>query len=51
MSAHLASAQWESVQAFQEMLADPACHEHMSAAREIAGAEPFRYEVASVHHS
>ncbi|MFI0467378.1 antibiotic biosynthesis monooxygenase family protein [Saccharopolyspora sp. 5N102] len=43
-------AQWESVQAFQEMLADPVCQEHMSAAREIADAEPFLYDVASVHH-
>jgi quinol monooxygenase YgiN len=40
---------WVSVDAFQSMLADPACREHMDAARAIADAAPRLYTVESVH--
>jgi quinol monooxygenase YgiN len=43
-------AQWESVDAFRAMLADPGCREHMAAALAIATADPQLYTVESVHH-
>lgn len=43
-------AQWESVDAFRAMLADPACQEHMKAALDLAAADPQLYNVESVHH-
>lgn len=43
-------AQWESVAAFQAMLADPVCQEHMTAARQVGRSEPQLYTVESVHH-
>jgi quinol monooxygenase YgiN len=44
-------AQWESVEAFRAMLADPGCQEHMRAALDIAKADPQLYTVESVHHA
>jgi antibiotic biosynthesis monooxygenase (ABM) superfamily enzyme len=43
-------AQWQTVRDFEQMLADPACRAHMSAASAIGDAEPVLYRVASVHH-
>jgi quinol monooxygenase YgiN len=43
-------AQWESEQAFREMLANPQACEHMAAATRLAHAEPRLFSVASVHH-
>jgi quinol monooxygenase YgiN len=43
-------AQWRSVQDFEQMLADPTCQAHMSAASAIGAAEPVLYRVARVHH-
>ncbi len=43
-------AQWESVEAFRGMLAEPTAGGHMEAALAMATAEPALYEVASVHH-
>ncbi|MGQ0841959.1 antibiotic biosynthesis monooxygenase family protein [Actinokineospora sp.] len=43
-------AQWASVEAFQAMLTDPVCQEHMSAAGQLGSAEPVLYTVESVHH-
>jgi len=43
-------AQWESAEAFKAMLADPACQEHMAAARELGTATPILCTVESVHH-
>jgi|SRR5215472_16739624 len=43
-------AQWESPQAFQAMLADPACQQHMTAAAEVGRPDPRLYVVESVHH-
>jgi quinol monooxygenase YgiN len=43
-------AQWESAEAFQAMLADPVCQEHMTAAGAVGRAEPLLYTVESVHH-
>lgn len=42
-------AQWESVEAFQTMLANPTCQEHMAAAGQIARPESQLYTVESVH--
>jgi heme-degrading monooxygenase HmoA len=43
-------AQWESAQACQAMLADPAAREHMAPAAELAeGFDPHFYSVESVH--
>lgn len=42
-------AQWESVEAFQAMLADPVAREHMSACAALAEADPHLYTVESVH--
>jgi quinol monooxygenase YgiN len=48
---HVANyAQWESEAAFQAMLADPECREHMSAATAMADAVPVLYRVSSTHH-
>jgi quinol monooxygenase YgiN len=43
-------AQWESAEAFQAMLADPVCQEHMTAAGQVGRAKPLLYTVESVHH-
>ncbi len=42
-------AQWESVQAMQAMLANPAVQPHLVQARSLASNEPHLYEVTSVH--
>ena len=43
-------AQWESVAAFQAMLADPAAQEHMRQATAICeSSDPHLYTVESVH--
>jgi quinol monooxygenase YgiN len=43
-------AQWESAEAMQDMLADPAAREHMSKAADLAsGFDPHLYTVESVH--
>jgi quinol monooxygenase YgiN len=43
-------AQWESAEAMQDMLADPAAREHMSKAAGLAaGFDPHLYTVESVH--
>lgn len=44
-------AQWESVEAFQAMLADPAAQKHTRAGAAIASYDPHLYTVESVHHS
>lgn len=44
-------AQWASVDAFEAMLSDPECQEHMSAARRIAEVQPQVYRVAATHHA
>ena len=44
-------AQWESVAAWQAMLAEPAAQDHLRRAAELAESyDPQLYEVASVHH-
>lgn len=43
-------AQWETEDAFRAMLADPACQERITAANQLANAEPLLYTVESVHH-
>ncbi|WP_033291943.1 putative quinol monooxygenase [Amycolatopsis jejuensis] len=43
-------AQWSSAEAFQAMLADPECRDHMSAAAALAEYDPHLYTVESVHH-
>jgi heme-degrading monooxygenase HmoA len=43
-------AQWESAEAYQAMLADPAARAHMAPAAELAdGFDPHLYTVESVH--
>lgn len=42
-------AQWESEEAMNAMLADPACREHMGGAAALAGFEPHLYRVCSTH--
>jgi heme-degrading monooxygenase HmoA len=43
-------AQWDSAEAFQEMLQNPAAHEHMDKCAEVATSfEPHLYTVESVH--
>jgi quinol monooxygenase YgiN len=42
-------AQWESEEAMNAMLADPACREHRSGAAALAGFEPHLYRVCSTH--
>jgi quinol monooxygenase YgiN len=44
-------AQWASVEAFQAMLGNPECQEHMREATKLATADPLLYAVESVHHS
>lgn len=44
-------AQWESREAFEQMLRNPAVRPHMEACRAIASNEPHLYEVASVHRA
>ncbi|WP_235624107.1 antibiotic biosynthesis monooxygenase family protein [Mycolicibacterium goodii] len=45
-------AQWESVEAYQAMLADPTAGEHMGKCAQIAVSfEPHLYTVESVHHA
>ncbi|GAB3372323.1 hypothetical protein [Amycolatopsis echigonensis] len=43
--------QWSSVEAFESMLADPQCREHLSAAAALAEHDPHLYTVESVHHA
>jgi quinol monooxygenase YgiN len=43
-------AQWASPEAFQAILADPECQEHMSAATKVGEPDPRLYIVESVHH-
>ena len=44
-------AQWDSAEAFQAMLADPAAREHMDKCAELAVSyDPHLYSVDSVHH-
>ncbi|AQA01320.1 antibiotic biosynthesis monooxygenase [Mycobacterium sp. MS1601] len=43
-------AQWDSVQAYQDMLADPVAREHMGRAAALADSfDPHLYTVESVH--
>src|SRR5712692_5161812 len=42
-------AQWETPQAFQAMLADPICQQHMASAAGIGRPQPRLYTVESVH--
>ena len=42
-------AQWESMEAFQATMGDPAARSHVEATTEFATASPGLYEVASVH--
>ncbi|MCW2556260.1 MAG: tetracenomycin polyketide synthesis hydroxylase TcmH [Mycobacterium sp.] len=43
-------AQWETAEAMQGMLADPAAREHMSKAADLAsGFDPHLYTVEAVH--
>jgi quinol monooxygenase YgiN len=43
-------AQWESAEAYQAMLADPAARDHMGRAAALAeGFDPHLYTVESVH--
>ena len=44
-------AQWESVEAFRAMLADPTARTHMEEALAMAEAAPALYEVSSVHRA
>jgi quinol monooxygenase YgiN len=44
-------AQWETAQAMQAMLANPALQPHLDAARALASNEPHLYEVTSVHRA
>ena len=45
-------AQWESADAFQRMLENPAARTHMDSCAEVATAfEPRLYTVESVHHA
>jgi hypothetical protein len=44
-------AQWESAEAFQAMMADPKCQQHMAAASAAGTPEPGLYTVESVHSS
>src|SRR5262245_34602729 len=47
---HVANyAQWQSVEAFEAMLADPTAREHMAAAAAMAEFAPVLYRVESVH--
>jgi heme-degrading monooxygenase HmoA len=49
---HVANyAQWETAQAFQNMLSNPAAQEHMNRAKEMATFQPAVYRVVSVHHA
>jgi quinol monooxygenase YgiN len=43
-------AQWQTVDAFTAMLANPECQRHMAPASEMARVEPLIYTVESVHH-
>lgn len=43
-------SQWTSAEAFQAMIADPKCREHMSAALALAECDPHLYTVDFVHH-
>jgi quinol monooxygenase YgiN len=43
-------AQWESAEALQAMLADPAAQRHTGTAAAIASYDPHLYTVESVHH-
>ena len=42
-------AQWASFADFKAMLPDPDCQPHLSAASELASADPQLYTVVSVH--
>jgi antibiotic biosynthesis monooxygenase (ABM) superfamily enzyme len=42
-------AQWESVEHFQRMQADPTAREHMGVVAAMATFEPALYDVVSVH--
>ena len=44
-------AQWSSREDFQAMLDDPTAQQHMTAAGDLAPAEPRLYHVAAVHHA
>ncbi|WP_238391613.1 MULTISPECIES: hypothetical protein [unclassified Mycolicibacterium] len=45
-------AQWENIDAYRAMLADPTAREHMAKAADIAiGFDPKLYTVHSVHES
>ncbi|MGI9001071.1 MAG: antibiotic biosynthesis monooxygenase family protein [Pseudonocardia sp.] len=44
-------AQWCSREDFEAMLSDPVARQHMSAAGDLATAEPHLYQVASVQHA
>lgn len=44
-------AQWESAEAFEAMLADPAARAHMEQASALPAAAPALYEVESVHRA
>ncbi|GAA3541917.1 antibiotic biosynthesis monooxygenase [Amycolatopsis ultiminotia] len=44
-------AQWSSTDAYQAMLDDPECREHMSEAAALATFDPHVYTVESIHHT
>ena len=44
-------AQWESIEAFEAMRANPACQVHMRKAEQIAGADVHLYDVVSTTHA
>lgn len=44
-------AQWQSVEVFQAMLANPEARSHMQEATSTAAATPALCEVVSVHHA
>lgn len=45
-------AQWDSVEAYRAMLADPTAREHMGTCAQLAVSfEPHLYTVESVHHA
>jgi quinol monooxygenase YgiN len=43
-------AQWETAEAFQSMLRNPAAQAHMNRATDMATVQPVLYQVVSVHH-
>ena len=48
---HVANyAQWETQEAFQNMLRNPEAQSHMNRAAAMATFEPVLYQVVSVHH-